>query len=233
MSETEIDRAAMSISSFDQNGVNRIDFDEVADDSVDATEVWKPKRSRRWGEVAMDLTENVDWSMLSYTIRNLNRPSPFGAEKTLLSRIDQDDNETINANEAKQLMLVSPDVRLRVAFGTGGDGSIEIESLSRRIESRFLSLGPEIRRIAILPIQGSRADVRHTSVIRSTGGYNGCTVCRRRFCGSSGVDFCQTQNKTGSNEFLSKRWNCLQSVDASFLTANAEPTRGCDVPWMH
>ncbi len=125
----------MSIFSFDQNGDNRIDFDELADDSVDATEAWKPKRSRRWGEVAMDLTENVDWSMLSYTIRNLNRPSPFGAEKTLLSRIDQDDDEPINANEAKQLMLVSPDVRLRVAYGTGGDGSIEIESLSRRIES--------------------------------------------------------------------------------------------------
>ena len=87
----------------------------------------------------------------------------------------------------------------------------------RVIESRFLSFGPETRRIAILPIKGSRADVRHASVMRFTGGYNGCTVCRRRFCGSSGVDFCQTQNKTGSNEFFSKRWNCLQSVRREFL----------------
>ena len=117
----------------DRNSDQRIEATELTADLVDPSDAWKRSRSKRWGEVAMDLSGHIDWSMLSYMIGNLNRPGPYGQKSTLLAKLDQDNDKSVDAEEAKGLLKASPDLRLRVSYGPGGDESIRIE---RRLGSR-------------------------------------------------------------------------------------------------
>lgn len=136
---SEINQATASLQTLDRNSDRRIEANETITEStspssVALTDPWKRSRSKRWGEVAMDLSGHVDWPMLSYMIGNLNRPGPFGQDSGLLTILDLDDDQSLSAEEAKGLMKVNPDLRIRIAYASDSQETIKIESVSSQVE---------------------------------------------------------------------------------------------------
>ncbi len=143
LDNSEIESVDLVLQGFDQNADQRIDANEVPNGTTSTDEAWKRGRSKRWGEVAMDLTGHVNWTMLSYMIGDLDRPGPFGQTRTLLSRIDENDDQAVSAKEAKRLLALSPDIRLLVSYDSGANTTIEVQELSDHLQSPVKTqLGP-------------------------------------------------------------------------------------------
>lgn len=138
----EVSRAADSISRLDQNADWRIDIDEVLSFSGDDNPAWKKRRSNRWGGVATDLSGFIDWSMLSYTIDDIQPVGPFGRTHNVVAKLDQDQSDTIDREEAKGLLTVKSDIILLIRYPLVATGAAEIE-----IKSVSKELDPLVQRV--------------------------------------------------------------------------------------
>ena len=133
----EIDRAGESLHRLDHNGDGRIDFSEVTSLPEANDPAWNNRRSGRWGEVAMDLSGYVDWQMVSYNLVESAGGGVFGQKQSLVARLDQDGDDSIDEEEAKSLLSVEPDARLLVEYpllAAGGSAKIKIVSVSAELE---------------------------------------------------------------------------------------------------
>lgn len=127
----EIDLAGESIRMLDRNADGRIDFNEVVTFPGGENPAWKKRRSSRWGEVATDLAGYVDWTMVSYTLDGVDPRGPFGQPKNAIARLDQNENDSLEVDEAKELLNIPPDISLSVQFSNGGKpAKIEITAVS-------------------------------------------------------------------------------------------------------
>lgn len=126
----EVDVAIESLRRLDQNADERIDFREITSVAADDEPAWKNRRSSRWGEVAMDLSGYVDWSLLSYTLEEMPHYGPFGRKRNAIVKLDHDKSESVDREEARDLLAVEPDLRLRVQYPHAGSGQADIEIAS-------------------------------------------------------------------------------------------------------
>ena len=147
----EIDRADESLRRLDQNADQRIDFDEVVSFPADENPAWKKRRSSHWGQVAMDLSGYIDWSMLSYALDEIDFVGPFGTQQNVVAKLDQDQSKSIDRDEARDLISVESDARLLVCYPLLADGSAEIEitSISKALEP-LVQRSESANRIAIV-----------------------------------------------------------------------------------
>jgi Ca2+-binding EF-hand superfamily protein len=109
---------------------------------VDDNPAWKKRRSSRWGQVATDLSGYIDWSMLSYALDEIDFVGPFGKQQNVVAKLDQDQSDSIDGDEARDLQTVESDARLLIRYPLVADGSAEIE-----ITSISKDLDPLVQRI--------------------------------------------------------------------------------------
>lgn len=64
----------------------------------------------------MDLDGYVDWSMLAYSFDATKRPGIFDQRPPLVSRLDANADQSIDADESRRLLEVPADLRLRIRF---------------------------------------------------------------------------------------------------------------------
>ncbi|MGI9471081.1 MAG: hypothetical protein ACR2NZ_06095 [Rubripirellula sp.] len=124
----EMELAADSLLRLDVDGDRRITVSEVVDPQQNE-DAWQSRRSSRWGEVAMDISGYIDWTMLAYTLDETLRHGVYGAAKNSIARLDRDDDGLISGEEAKQLATVEPDIAIHVQYGSKVNGTPEVKVL--------------------------------------------------------------------------------------------------------
>ena len=118
LNQEEIVRAGEALRRLDRNGDRRLDFAEI-DPSTDARSLdrpWNERRVSRWGDVAMDLGGFVDWSMVAYALQDASQQGIFRRGPNVISRIDENQDHVVTANEARRLLEVDADIFLSVRF---------------------------------------------------------------------------------------------------------------------
>ncbi len=134
----EIAAAASAIFRLDRNTDQRIDWVEVMPTRAgnDSDPAWKRRRSNRHGSVATDLYGYVDWSMMSYSIENLVGQRPFGLPDNPFESLDENDDDSIDAKEAKNVLQCDPDLILTVKLPTQviGQASVSIRWISETLQ---------------------------------------------------------------------------------------------------
>ncbi|MFK8112450.1 MAG: hypothetical protein AB8B91_09615 [Rubripirellula sp.] len=123
----EIRHAEASLIALDKNADQRIDFEEVESGSGDDDQVWNKRRSTQWGEVAMDFSGYVDWSMLAYTLDEMPNEGPFGLAQNGIARLSQHVGGSINRKTARSILEIEPDLQIRIRFPRIVGEPIEIE----------------------------------------------------------------------------------------------------------
>jgi Ca2+-binding EF-hand superfamily protein len=78
----------------------------------------------------MDFSRYVDWSMLSYSLDDMPRHGPFGRKRNAIAMLDQDHNDSIDRDEAKEVLTVKSDLRLRASFPLTATGIAKLEVTS-------------------------------------------------------------------------------------------------------
>lgn len=113
----EIEQAATSLRRLDHNGDHRIDWIEIDAQLRNRNDnPWDARRAKRWGNVAMDLSGFVDWSMLSYSLEGMPNQGVFHDGPGALAALDQNLNESIDQEEAKGLLATPADLRLTIQY---------------------------------------------------------------------------------------------------------------------
>lgn len=125
----EIDSIAESLRLLDQNADERLDVAEVASAVGDGDSAWKSDPASRWGDVVMDLSGYVDWAMLSYSLDEMTGRGPFGRQQNAVKLLDVDGNDSIDRQEALELLHVDADIRLRAKFPSSAAGKAKLESV--------------------------------------------------------------------------------------------------------
>lgn len=131
----EIDSAISSLKKLDGNADQRIDRNEIESSNVDESLAWNSRRSTRWGDVAMDLSGYVDWSMLAYTLGEMPGKDPFASQPNAISRLRDGSADSLNSQGAKKLLEVTPDFSLIVRYSSQGEPpKISIASMPQSLQ---------------------------------------------------------------------------------------------------
>ena len=103
----------------DQNADQCIDITEsVAAADRGASETpWQSRRSRRHGDVAMDLSGYVNWSNLSYTMGGMLKPDQVFGAANPVQIANANSDQWISAEEAQSVLSQSPALSVVVNFG--------------------------------------------------------------------------------------------------------------------
>lgn len=142
---SEMDAAADSLFLLDVDGDRRIVASEVVDNQQ-TDDAWKSRRSSRWGEVAMDVSGYIDWTMLAYTLDETPKCGVFGGNANAVAKLDQNEDGAIGSEEARALASVDPDLAIQVSYATKTNGAPEV---------KILSCSSAIRDLANLEVHGS------------------------------------------------------------------------------
>lgn len=132
LDQQEIDLAEESLAALDANGDGRIDFTEVVVPPASERPVdnaWSNRQASRWGDMAMDLCGFVDWTMMSYTLDDANRQGVWDSTPNVIARLDKNEDDSIDEQEARGLLEVPADIRIRLNFAgrLGSQPRIEVE----------------------------------------------------------------------------------------------------------
>lgn len=111
----EMESAEHSLLTLDRNADQRLDLSEVETETQQDDQAWNKRRSTQWGEVAMDLSGYVDWSMFAYTLDELPQQGPFGLPNNAIARLLQT-HPTINRDTSRAMSDVFPDLHLEIHF---------------------------------------------------------------------------------------------------------------------
>ncbi|MEL6111138.1 MAG: hypothetical protein AAFU85_34455, partial [Planctomycetota bacterium] len=129
----ELDRSEISVAcdsilaALDANSDGCIAFAEAEPASEMRSRAWN-RRSRRHGDVAMDLAGFVNWDNVAYSFNGWLEESPFRCDGSPIKRLDQDSSESIEPDEAQGLLESDPSVRLIVRYPeVSGTATIETE----------------------------------------------------------------------------------------------------------
>ncbi len=139
LDEAEVSAAPQALLRFDPNADQRIDPVEVISVVLNDP-AWDRRKSNRRGEVATDLDGYVDWTMVSYSIESMTGNAPFATAQNSIDQLDQDNDASISAAEAKELLDIVADIRLKVTFGSESSGEAEIEVVWLRPELKSLNI---------------------------------------------------------------------------------------------
>ena len=136
----ELNDAPQALFRFDPNADGRIDPGEVIQ-TRENDPAWNRRKSNRRGDVAMDLEGYVDWQMVSYSIESMRRRTPFDGGLNPVAQSDQDQNESLSAEEAKQLRACQPALRLKVEFAgkSADEPKISVQWVRPELENLAIS----------------------------------------------------------------------------------------------
>ncbi|MEO1528987.1 MAG: hypothetical protein AAFX06_26495 [Planctomycetota bacterium] len=126
----EISVAAQTlIAKLDANSDGCIAFTEAEPEGEMESGAWNRRRSRRHGDVAMDLAGYVNWNNVSYSMNGRFEVSPILPDGAPIKQLDQNRDESIDADEAKEILSLDPSVRLIVRYpASGGAATLEVET---------------------------------------------------------------------------------------------------------
>ena len=108
------------IAALDANSDGCIDFAEAEPENEMDASAWNRRRSRRHGDVAMDLAGFVNWNNVSYSMSGQFQSSPFPADGAPIQDLDENQSESIDPDEARRLLEFDPSIRLIVRYPESG-----------------------------------------------------------------------------------------------------------------
>lgn len=130
LDEGEIGVACDSIlAMLDANSDGCLTFAEAEPESEMESGAWN-RRSRRHGDVAMDLAGFVNWNNVAYSLNGSLQESPLRCDGFPIRSLDEDESDSIEPEEAQRILESDPAVRLIVRYPETNDtASVEAEIL--------------------------------------------------------------------------------------------------------